>query len=74
MRPPSRAGDVALGKDLEIVGVLVREDLGLGVDAVRKSVERRNGLAAQGAGSGGLERIAAVGFELLLGNHVMSLD
>jgi hypothetical protein len=57
------------GEVLEIGLAFADDDLGLGVEAGAEGVLAGGGFARDGAGAGGLLRIATVGVDLELGGH-----
>jgi hypothetical protein len=61
--------EVVGGQSVVIGGVFAGDDDGGGVDAVLQGVEAGSGLALDGAGSGGLLRVGAIGRDLCGGCH-----
>ena len=62
------------GEGFEGVGVLARDDVGVGVDAGLEGIEAGNGLARFGAGAGGVLRVAAIRLDLVDSGHIFRLQ
>ena len=59
--------EVVCGERFIFGGVFAGDDDGGGVDAVFQGIEAGGGLALGGAGSGGLQRVGAIGVDFELG-------
>ena len=57
------------GESVVVGGIFAGDDDGGGVDAVFQGIEAGGGLALDGAGSGGLQRVGAIGINLGWGCH-----